>query len=148
MGPIEIDKDIVVVDLDGTLCDTRHRDHLIKESWDAFHAQLHLDQKFDDVALFIDAASMQGKRIVLLTGRMEKYRVPTMKWLREQELANSIDELWMRGNNDFRKAYEIKVEALTKIQNRVLVVLDDNDNVVEHVRNMGIRVWQVQNGGY
>jgi len=137
-------KDTIVIDLDGTLCNTTHRDHLVQQSWDDFHAQLHNDSVYEETRYFIEG--MHPFRVIALTGRMEKYRKATTDWLIKNEIM--IDELWMRGDNDYRKAFEIKRERLLPIKERVLVVLDDNDRVVEALRNEGFRVWQVQNGGY
>ncbi len=141
-------KDIVIIDLDGTLCNTSHRDHLIgkSNSWDEFHAELHNDTPYEETVAFIDAMNNLGKTVIALTGRMEKFRQATTNWLVKHNIM--IDELWMRGDSDYRRAFEIKRERLASIKDRVLVVLDDNDKVVEALRNEGFRVWQVQNGGY
>lgn len=142
-------KNIVIIDLDGTLCDTTHRDHLISGAgtdWDAFHSELHNDKPYEETVKFIEAMNNLGMTIIALTGRMEKFRKQTVDWLIKHEIL--IDDLWMRGNDDYRKAFEIKRERIINIKDSILVVLDDNDKVVEALRNEGLRVWQVQNGGY
>lgn len=141
-------KSKVIIDMDGTLCDTRHRDHLIAESWDAFHAELKGDSVYEETKKFIQLFSVSGHEIILLTGRMEKFRKASEEWLRKHEVYPYVDKLVMRGDNDYRKAFEIKCEFLKECLDQVLVMLDDNDNVVEHARNLGIRVWQVAKGGY
>ena len=137
----------IIIDMDGTLCDTRHRDHLIKESWDAFHAELHNDKVYDDVVVFINAMSSGVNEIILLTGRMEKFRGATENWLIKSALYHQLDELVMRGDNDYRKSFEMKCEYIAPIKDEILMMLDDNDNVVEHARNLGVRVWQVGKDG-
>lgn len=140
-------KNTIVIDLDGTLCNTTHRDHLIQESWDAFHAELHNDTVYEETSTLIRLFSFAGYEIILLTGRMEKFRKATEEWLVDHGIYDYVDHLVMRGNDDYRRAFEIKCEFLETIKDNVLIMLDDNDKVVEHARNLGIRVWQVDNGG-
>lgn len=154
------EKRYVIVDLDGTISDSRHREHLaLERQWDEFHEKASLDLPKDDVRWLLDFIS--GNKIgfdpyvVILTGRNERYRPLTEAWLMNNNI--HYDELLMRPDRDFTPDHELKPAMLTEFAINagyqhpvecVLFVLDDRDKVVEAFRNMGIPCWQVQVGGY
>ena len=76
---------VVVVDLDGTLCDSAHRVHLAQAAqWDEFHSLLSLDKPFNDVRFLLDVLSLHGDiSLIALTGRNESYRNQTYRWFNE-----------------------------------------------------------------
>lgn len=155
---------IIVVDLDGTLCDSSHRDHLAQaKEWDAFHAASKDDKPRLDVAELVKivrSSAFAGRDycLVALTGRNEKYRKVTLDWLIRQDLAH-FDALLMRPDNDWRPDTVIKPELLEEFRKligegqggptpEVAFILEDRDHVVEAWRNLGYACWQVQPGGY
>lgn len=147
----------VVTDLDGTLCNDGHRQHLAKaKQWDEFHGLLANDEPWQDVRNAINALSVHFD-IIALTARNERYRTETMAWLHRHMC--SVDVLLMRPDNNFDSSEIIKERLLAEhfggegasIENSVgsiLCMLEDRDKVVEHWRNLGFRCWQVQPGGY
>lgn len=151
---------IVVVDLDGTLCNSAHREHLAKAGqWDEFHALLMEDQPWQDVAGLLKMFEyMEGERldapfVVALTGRNEKYRTPTINWLARHDL--SIDALLMRPDDDYRSDHELKPQLLNEFlstmqwdKGKVMFILEDRDKVVEAWRDRGFTCFQVRPGGY
>jgi hypothetical protein len=93
--------------------------------------------------------------VMLLTGRNEKYRHITLKWLRDAELDFSFEELIMRPDFDYRPDAEVKIELLEKrfggkenVLNNIWFALEDRDQVVEEFRNYGLTVLQPTIGGY
>lgn len=142
----------VVIDLDGTLCDDRHREHLTKAGrWDDFHARCVEDQAWPDVKAVINAVN-ETINTVAITGRNERYRKVTMDWLLAQGV--SIDTLHMRPDDDYRPSVELKTDLLLdhfgtieKARESILFILEDRNDVVEAWRNLGFRVWQVSAGG-
>ena len=147
-------RNVVIVDLDGTLCDSGHREHhAVAKEWEEFHRKLSLDKPHQDVALTILALQKTGFKVYGLTGRNEAHRTATLNWL----LGNGIelDALMMRPDNDWTPDHELKPKALVAAygsieaaKERVLMILEDRDKVVEAWRNLGFRCWQVQPGGY
>lgn len=152
---------MVIVDLDGTIADARHREHYAQNGeWDAFHQASTLDIPRPDVQWFLNCminlmANQPQPHIVILTGRNERYRPLTEAWL----IKNNIfyDELIMRPDNNFEKDGELKVRQLTELCEAagfdhpceaVIVALEDRDQMVEAYRELGIPCWQVQAGGY
>ena len=139
---------IVVVDLDGTLCNSKHREHLaVAGQWDEFHSLLADDEPWSDVhrllRYFVD-----DEQIVGLTGRNEKHRPATLKWLYHHGII--LDQLLMRPEFDPRPDHELKPQLLAEVckPEEVWFILEDRDKVVEAWRNLGYNCWQVRPGGY
>jgi phosphoglycolate phosphatase-like HAD superfamily hydrolase len=147
-------RNIVIVDLDGTLCDSGHRDHHAQaKEWDQFHSKLRDDKPHRDVALTVLALQKTGVKAFGLTGRNEAHRTATLAWLLDNGI--ELDALMMRPDNDWTPDHELKPKALAAAfgsiegaKARVLMILEDRDKVVEAWRNLGFRCWQVQPGGY
>jgi len=155
---------IIVVDLDGTVCDTAHRDHLAQaKQWDEFHAAAKDDRPRADVAFFLSVLARRSVLdeilLVACTGRNERYRQTTLEWLIKHDLA-VFDTILMRPDGDRRPDVEVKPEMLREFielteseypwagKREVAFILEDRDRVVETWRNLGYACWQVNNGSY
>lgn len=92
----------------------------------------------------------QDVMILFTSGREEKFREPTERFLREH-LPGIPYELHMRQTGDMRKDAVIKREMFDKeIRGKwnVLFVLDDRDQVVDNWREMGLHCFQVAPGAF
>ncbi len=147
----------VVVDIDGTLSDSRAREHLAQnKEWDKFHAACELDPPFHDVAGVL--RRLDGAyTLVGCTGRPETQRNKTRGWLRRHKIP--LDYLLMRRENDYRPDNTIKPELVfdwhrsvctndQSVTEHVSFVLEDRDKVVQRWRELGYNCWQVRLGGY
>ncbi|AXK36993.1 hypothetical protein DVA86_00930 [Streptomyces armeniacus] len=129
-------------DLDGTLSDTRHRLHYVESSprdWDAFFRAADDDPPLPaGVALAREWA--ESCELSYVTGRPERCRRATLRWLGEQGLPTG--ELWMRGAADRRPARVTKLKLLERLAARrtVAVVVDDDEQVCAAYRRAGFRV--------
>jgi len=133
----------IICDLDGTLSFLNGR-----SSFDA--------SKSDEDILNIPVANVLknyttlGYKILLVTGRYERYRRPTLKFLEKHGI--HYDALWMRANNDFRKDAVVKTELfVSEIQSNYFVefVLDDRNQVVDMWRkDIGLPCFQVNYGDF
>ena len=148
---------ILVVDLDGTLCDSAHREHLARaKQWDEFHSKLLDDSFHADVAHFIKMAANHCSEVLLLTGRNEKYRALTYRWLERSTLPHCVDDLLMRPDNDYRPDTELKPQLLDGwidthphyTHSDIWLILEDREKVVDNWRDLGYNCWQVRPGGY
>lgn len=139
---------IIVVDLDGTLCNSAHREHLARAGqWPEFHAQLHEDEPWQDVLMLLEA--MNHFTLIGLTGRNERYRTATNKWLDKYDIY--LDQLLMRPDDNWQSDHELKPDLLAWCGVKpedVVFILEDRDKVVEAWRNLGYNCWQVRPGGY
>lgn len=141
-------KPIVIVDMDGTLADVRHRLHHIKgpgrKDWKCFfQGQVH-DKPFAAIAQRVRALSGDHE-IVIVTGRPEQYRSGTEEWLRKFRIPFS--RICMRPAGDHRPDYIVKGEILKKLgPERVSLAFEDRRPVCEVYRQAGVRVIAVNHG--
>jgi len=153
---------VIVVDLDGTLCDSSHRDHFAQaKEWDQFHQAAKDDRPRSDVAFFLSVlcwwSVLDKILLVACTGRNERYRQTTLEWLIKHDLA-VFDTILMRSDGDWRPDVEVKPAMLDKFledkslfydgRPDVAFILEDRDKVVEAWRNLGYCCWQVQATGW
>ena len=148
MTPLTAAKPIVIVDMDGTLADVRHRLHYIKGSgkkdWKRFfEGQVH-DKPFAAIAQRV--RSLSGDHdIVIVTGRPEQYRDGTEAWLRKFGIPFS--RIYMRPAGDHRPDYVLKGEILKKLgPERVSLAFEDRRPVWEVYRRAGVQVIAVNHG--
>ena len=137
---------IVFCDIDQTIADSKWRETLITNSWDAFHAASIDDKPFSDIIQVVN--SCPG-RIVGVTSRPEKWRQVTSRWL--IQYSAHFDELLMRADNDFRPAHITKVELikgyLSKNPTAMLsLIFEDDEAVTQAYRAEGWTVLQVHAG--
>jgi hypothetical protein len=141
--------DAVLVDLDGTLAIIGNRD-----PYDASRAEVDvLNEQVAWVAhswLFDGTATKREDRaVVLVSGRQEKDRPPTERWLRRHGIVH--DALRMRATGDTRSDAIVKRELYERhIRGRynVVLVIDDRQRVVDMWRSLGFQCWQVAPGDF
>lgn len=144
--------DTVIFDIDGTLADVDHRRHFVigkKKDFDAFY-----DAMVDDtVKVAIQELNHMCKRcnhkIIICTGRPEKYRSITVEWLRDNCVY--FDELHMRPDEmRFKPDFEIKQNMLNGINDKhnVIFAVDDRNQVVDMWRSNGVTCLQVADGDF
>ena len=163
-------KDIIICDLDGTLCDITHR--LIhvkpktKKDWDAFFDGI-LDDVINEPVLRVLQEMTLGncgcsygsnhREIIFCSGRPERCRADTVEWLHraEEDLFDPDPELenyklYMRKDGDYRSDDVVKEEILNEHipKDRVLFVLDDRQQVVDMWRRNGLTCFQVAEGDF
>lgn len=132
-----------IFDVDGTLCDVRSVRHLVeghRRLFDQFHLSSAGCPPHDWVVEAAHQAKSDGYRILVLTGRMNKWRNLTIMWLRYHEVP--CDNLVMRADGDYRKDVVVKDEMWRLLVDNFEVdeAWDDNPNIVELWRSKGIKV--------
>lgn len=132
----------ILVDIDGTLAHRNDRD--------PFHFHLVGQDTLDEqVASTVRMYARAGVTIIVMSGRPETCRAETEEWLARHKVPYS--ELWMRGAEDRRADWIVKDELVrAHIENNyhVLFCLDDRDQVVNHYRSCGYKVYQVEPGDF
>ena len=164
-------KQIIICDLDGTLCNCEHRVHHVRQSpknWDAFYAGVK-DDTVNEAVLrvlenFLDSDHWDYE-LIFSSGRPERCRADTELWLWEHGFENRGDRsfgpslrsedgypytLIMRKVGDYRPDYVVKQRMLDKYidKERVLFAMDDRNQVVDMWRRNGITCFQVQDGNF
>lgn len=133
---------LAVFDLDGTLSDAGHRQHLLERrprAWNAFFAAAPADPPLaEGVALCLDAA--RECEVVYLTGRPEWCRADTVAWLAAQGLPEG--RLHMRRDDDRRPARRTKLDVLRRLgrDRDVRMLVDDDELVCQDAERAGFRV--------
>lgn len=138
-------KRVVLVDVDGTLADVRHRLRHIqgggRKNWKAFFATMDRDTPIQETIDWVRDLAREHT-IVILTGRPEDYRAVTERWLRRHEVP--FERLVMRPRGDHRPDYVVKAEVLREFpRERIQLVIDDREPVCAMWRRQGIPCHQV-----
>ena len=165
-------KDIIVCDLDGTLCNIDHRLHFVqvaegaprvansgdiiypRKDWDSFFAGVPNDTVNKPVLEVLERFQFEGFKIIFSAGRPERCRADTVQWFYKHtdlfEDTKAGETLYMRQDGDFRRDDIVKQEILDKYidKDRVLFVLDDRDQVVDMWRRNGLTCFQVAEGDF
>jgi len=150
-----LDQKYIIVDVDGTISNCEHRINFAKtQDWDEFHSRCDCDEQIKE-NLDVVAGLADTFEIILVTGRPEKYRQQTETWLKDQMVYHLITDVLMRPKDDYSPDGVMKEGLITEYfgslstaLEKVTVILDDRDKVVDHFRGLGFNVWQVAESGY
>ena len=148
----------VIVDLDGTLCLNEHRQHFLEETpknWDGFFKAASRDKVNPAIKRIIDDLTITGVRVVFMTGRSDKYRALTERWLTRNAGVNGTQSPYMRDKDDFRSDTVVKPELLAKFMKnadvkpeQILFMLEDRGSMVKKWRELGYVCLQVAEGDF
>lgn len=149
-------KNIVVVDIDGTIAKVGDRLKYLqqeKKDWDAFYEHCDEDEPIKDMCRLVADLYEMGKEIVFCTGRRESVSEKTKEWIKQHlHLTIGWDyNLLMRKDNDWRHDTEVKPELLQKASitpDKVYFILEDRDSMVAKWRELGYRCLQVNDGNF
>jgi beta-phosphoglucomutase-like phosphatase (HAD superfamily) len=144
-------KDVVIFDLDGTLALIEHRQHFLKgkKNWREFFAACVDDPPNQPIIEVLRALHLSGKEIWIVSGRSNEVQHETVDWLKRNGIP--YEQLIMRHVGDFRPDDVLKRHWLvngTLPKERVLMVFDDRDKVVEMWRREGLTCAQVAPGDF
>lgn len=107
---------IIVCDLDGTLADCRHRQHLAAaKDWDGFHELMNDDPADPHTLWLLKLAAVAGHGIIFLTGRPVEFWSQTRSWIEETaelELGTEFFDILMRPEGEYSSDYELKPRIL------------------------------------
>ncbi len=138
---------VILFDLDGTLADNSHRQHLLsgdKKNWDAFFDAQHNDTPNTPIVTLYKTLIESGKfDVFIVTARPQRYREVTENWFVKNDIP--LQRILMRPDGDRRNDEVIKREMLIQLkgENRLpLFVVDDRAGVVEMWRKEGITCLQ------
>lgn len=141
-------RDIITVDLDSTLCDTRHRHGLIDRingtDWAAYSKACVNDAPVEATVLLVKRLHTEHTAIHFLSGRDACAREETLDWLYKHALP--VDGLWMDeggdhvtefgGHAQYKLARIKEIEAVTGLN--VVLHIDDWVGVRNHLAENGI----------
>jgi uncharacterized HAD superfamily protein len=144
-----MNKEVVMVDIDGTIADNEHRvHHYHNKDWLTFFAEAIHDTPIMPVIRIIQALA-RDHAIVICTARPEHLREDTEEWLVKYNIP--FDALYMRPDKDFRPDNLVKpelVEVMKADGYHPFVAFEDRKRVAEALRAIGIPVMHVAEGDY
>ena len=146
--PVTLDATLpqaIICDLDGTLSLFKEKGH--RGPYDA--TKCDEDELNSPVATLIGHYDALNYHILLVSGREDLFREPTVKFLEKHGIP--YDVLFMRQAHDTRKDWLVKYELFnTNIRGKFNVefVLDDRDQVVAMWRKLGLTCFQVAEGDF
>jgi hypothetical protein len=131
----------VLVDLDGTICDTSGRAHLLDakpRDWAAYSAACGSDEPIPAVLDVVEALQ-RSHEIILVTGRGVGARPQTEAWLKDHRIP--WDSMWMREAGDNRRNPDLKkgiAEHLQQCGRTIKLAIDDHPGVATVYAELGI----------
>ena len=140
----------IVLDVDSTLANNKHREHLLKlrpKNWDAFHEPALVIK--DEVIEGVDRVLKHWKELkhtfVVLTGRHERLRDTTMRWLHERLPIDIPDtHLLMRPDGNMLSGAEAKRQQIIAFKTSLndprpdFLFVDDDPRAREALKDLGI----------
>ncbi len=144
-------RDVLVFDLDGTIADIEHRQHLVcgrKKKWRAFFAAC-IDDKPHEAVIVILRTLYPLFHIYIVSGRSDEVRAQTEGWLALNQVP--YHHLIMRPEGDYTPDHVLKIGWVNEgriPKERILCVFDDRNKVVKMWRDAGITCFQVAEGDF
>jgi phosphoglycolate phosphatase-like HAD superfamily hydrolase len=144
----EENRPYAVLDVDATLSDTSKRIHFIErkpKDWDSFFAHAKEDAVLDE-GLAVATTLAADHEIVYLTGRPERLRRDTVKWLKDNGFPDG--RMYMRSNTDRRPSVAVKLYRLKELSRErpVAVLVDDDVKVCDAAERAGYTVMRADWG--
>jgi len=129
----------IMVDIDGTLALAEERN-----IYDG--SQLYKDVPFMHIVMLVKTLIDAGHALVFMSGRDEKWRADTLKWIQEQTGLPIDGPFFMRPDDDRRPDSIVKrelYEANVADKYDIRYVIDDRPSVCAMWRDLGLVVLQV-----
>ena len=146
----------IIFDIDGVLADCSHRLHYLKDkNYDKFYSDEEIMKDkpiYDIMSIFIGLGNLNeynmgsNKTInIFISARNERCKKSTIQWLRDKlDIYIDEDEIYLRSENDYRPAHEVKEDLIKKhigFKN-ILLAFDDDDQVNEMYKKHGVMCYK------
>lgn len=133
-------KNIILCDIDGTIANNDHRQHFLqgKKDWDGFFSELINDKPIHSIIDMVNKEHADGKEIVFLTGRPERYRSPTVCWL--EQFFDFELKILMRLDTDKRNKIIIKRQMINDCgyKDKVAKVYENDEDLINLWNEMSL----------
>lgn len=153
MSNVETKRNCFCFDLDGTICDVRHRRQFVAtkpRNWKAWNEGMVNDTTHLAVELVYKSLhaskGIMNIDLFFVSGRSDDYREQTEEWLTSHGF--KWDALYMRKYKDNRDDSIVKGEIADEIEktHNILGVFDDRQRVVNMWIQRGVFVFDVAQG--
>lgn len=156
-GDLPKKRPLILVDIDGTIADGRHRMKFIEQTpkdWESFFAEAKNDARIKPVIRLVNTL-LWGKSygVVFITGRPESIREDTLKWLNDtfKPLEIPTQRLVMRQVGDHRPDDNVKYEMLADLRHqgyKPTLAIEDRTRVVKMYRSANLTCLQCADGDF
>jgi len=136
-------EEVILCDIDGTLA------HMNGKRGPFDWQKVDRDDVDEIVADRLIKHKQLGEKVIIVSGREDSCMDLTKEWLEFYKIP--YDDIFMRKKDDFRKDSIIKKEIFENEINpkyNVLFVYDDRNQVVKTWRELGVKVFQVEEGNF
>lgn len=136
---------VAVFDIDGTLMDETHRKEFREtKQWDKYFELCHLDTPIEHIVDLTKDYKTKGYEVWLMSGRSESVMEKTLESMKKHGVM--FDKIKLRGEGNFIPDYVIKPAWISKYigLERVEIVFEDTDKVIEGFRKKGLNVIDVK----
>lgn len=137
-------REAVIVDVDGTLCDVSGVRHFVEsrpKDFHAFHSGAINCPPHGFVLDEVKQHHVAGRVIVVVTARMYRWERSTRSWL-DGCMPVPYQGPFMRGDDDFRKDVEVKRDIYGILTSdhgfRIVHAIDDNPAILQLWGDLGI----------
>lgn len=149
-------KPLYIFDLDGTLADTSHRQHILgsdaPDKWDQFFAACSEDWPIDTNIATAEMLYKAGADIMIFSGRSDAVKQQTRDWLKTHLSFGAKVPLFMRSVGDYTPDELLKrmwyYLMSDEDRQRLVAVFDDRDKVVDMWRRIPVTCYQVARGAF
>ena len=139
-------KNVILCDIDGTVANNDHRQRFLKEKkdWDGFFSELKNDKPIYSIIDVLNKEHADGKEIVFITGRPERYRYSTTLWLKEY--FNFELKILMRKDNDQNNKLIVKKEIFEEnfLLNEIDYIIDNDRDLLDMWSGLNIKTYGVE----
>ena len=143
-------RNIVICDLNGTLSDVSHREHLVsggRGDWDRFY-ELAKDDPVKVVTRdIVNSLGSIGYEIHLLTGSHRKYEEDKISWLSNHGVEYHTLHAPRYGERAYTRSDELKsgwlMDQSRAFFNRIACCLEDRDRDIKMWRGHGLSCWHL-----
>lgn len=141
---------MIIVDIDGTLANSKQRHELATNfddtiNWDMLYDYNNVieDKPIQYIIDSVKIWKQLGYKIVLFTSRPERIREATEYWLSKYEIP--YDELYMRSIEDhYIKDTELKLKMYNEfVDEEVLFAIEDKQEIIDVWKRLGIPSYKV-----
>jgi FMN phosphatase YigB (HAD superfamily) len=136
----------VIFDMDGTLANVQSIRHFLHadtngfgfKNFDKFHEESVNVPANSEVVNQAQVCHMLGVAVIIVTARKQRWARHTAMWLAINNVPS--DAMFMRGDSDHRKDFDVKSDILDAIQHTwdVIHAVDDNPAVIALWNERGI----------
>jgi len=138
-------KRLLILDLDGTLFDSQKRweecqrlnPNNKREFWNCFQSEkfMDLDEPRLNLINYVKSLINENTTVVIVSGRNSRQYNKSIEQL--NKIGIIPNEIYLRADKDFRKDFEFKAEIVMKILQKYnaeeIFMIDDSNDVLNHI---------------